>query len=127
MTSHQWWVLGGVHRTTVRAQKILDDLDDTNTAKIMISMDPSALSFAKNSRVTKWRNGQFAIIANNMFLVQDGTEAMRAEVKSREWSYRIAIECQATTRGCKVSSHTHGRSSPNDGTLVKLAVRHEIG
>ena len=106
ITSHQWWILGGLHRTIVRAQKIIGDLDENNSANILVSIDPSTLLFERNTRVTKWRSGQFAIIASDTFSVQDGTDSMRTEVMSREWSYRVAIECTQFTSGCKMSLQT---------------------
>ena len=93
ISGHQWWVLGDIHKTTVNAQKIFGDIDANNSAKITINLNPSSHTFSTNSRVTKWRNGQLAINTGDTFLVQDGTEDMRNEVKSREWSFRLAVEC----------------------------------
>ena len=103
VSGHQWWVLGGSHSTTINADKIVCALASDNEATITINLDPTAHTFAPNSRVTPWLNVQTAITAGDQFLVQDGSQEMRDEVKAKPWSFRMAIECEEGTRGCKVS------------------------
>ena len=103
IAGHSWWGLGNNHNITVNADKILGDLSEGNECTITINMDPTSQTFSPNSRVTPWLNGQAALNNGNHFLVQDGTEEMRKEVRSKAWSFRMAIECEGATTGCKVS------------------------